>query len=78
MRTLIPNQRSLFDIPDDVVYLNCASHSPLLRKAFETGQRVFHQKFGYGRVVAVDGDKLDIQFEKAGAKKVIQSFVEAV
>ncbi len=47
-------------------------------QAFETGQRVFHQKFGYGRVVAVDGDKLDIQFEKAGAKKVIQSFVEAV
>ena len=47
-------------------------------QAFETGQRVFHQKFGYGRVVAVDGDKLDIQFEKAGSKKVIQSFVEAV
>ena len=30
------------------------------------GQRVFHQKFGYGRIVAVDGNKLDIEFEKAG------------
>ena len=47
-------------------------------QAFATGQRIFHQKFGYGRVVAVNGDKLDIQFDKAGTKKVIQSFVEAV
>jgi len=41
------------------------------------GQRVFHQKFGYGRIVAVDGNKLDIEFEKAGAKKVLDSFIEA-
>ena len=41
------------------------------------GQRVFHQKFGYGRIVAMDGNKLDIEFEKAGAKKVLDSFVEA-
>ena len=41
------------------------------------GQRVFHQKFGYGRIVAVDGNKLDIDFEKAGSKKVLDSFVEA-
>lgn len=41
---MIPNQRSLFDIPDDVVYLNCASHSPLLRKAFETGQDAVMRK----------------------------------
>ena len=33
------------------------------------GQRVFHQKFGYGRIVAVDGNKLDIEFEKAGAEE---------
>jgi DNA helicase-2/ATP-dependent DNA helicase PcrA len=42
------------------------------------GQRVFHQKFGYGRIVAVDGNKLDIEFEKAGPKKVLDSFIEAV
>jgi DNA helicase-2/ATP-dependent DNA helicase PcrA len=41
------------------------------------GQRVFHQKFGYGRVVAIDGNKLDIEFEKAGPKKVLDSFIEA-
>ncbi|MCX7360519.1 MAG: ATP-binding domain-containing protein, partial [Alphaproteobacteria bacterium] len=41
------------------------------------GQRIFHQKFGYGRIVAVDGNKLDIEFEKAGPKKVLDSFIEA-
>jgi len=43
---------------------------------FPAGARVFHQKFGYGKVLAVDGNKLDIEFEKAGRKKVIDSFVE--
>ncbi len=43
---------------------------------FETGVRVFHQKFGYGKVVAGEGDKLKIDFEKAGLKKVMESFVE--
>ena len=44
--------------------------------AFAAGTRVFHQKFGYGRVIAVDGNKLRIAFEKAGEKKVMDSFVE--
>jgi len=44
---------------------------------FAPGQRVFHQKFGYGSVRAVDGDRLDIDFEKAGSKTIIHSFVEA-
>ena len=44
----------------------------------EVGCRIFHQKFGYGRVKGVDGDKLDIAFEKAGSKRVIASFVERV
>ena len=43
-----------------------------------TGQRIFHQKFGYGRIVAIDGDKLEIAFEKAGHKKVMTSFVAPV
>ena len=42
----------------------------------DVGQRVFHQKFGYGRIVVIDGDKLEIEFEKAGPKKVMDSFVE--
>ena len=42
---------------------------------FAPGQRVHHQKFGHGRVTRIDGNKLDIQFDSAGAKKVIASFV---
>ncbi len=45
---------------------------------FSVGKRVFHQKFGYGKIVAVDHDKLEIDFEKAGRKKVVESFVTAV
>ena len=43
---------------------------------FSLGDRVFHQKFGYGQVVKIDGNKLTIAFEKAGEKKVVDSFVE--
>ncbi|MEJ0063082.1 MAG: UvrD-helicase domain-containing protein [Alphaproteobacteria bacterium] len=42
---------------------------------FEPGARVFHQKFGYGTVKRADHDKLEIAFDKAGLKKVIESFV---
>ena len=40
------------------------------------GSRVFHQKFGHGTVTGVDDDRLDIAFDKAGAKRVLDSFVE--
>ena len=46
--------------------------------AFDLGERVFHQKFGYGTIRTIDGNKLTIDFEKAGQKKVIASFVEPV
>ncbi|MBA4012134.1 MAG: DNA helicase II [Phenylobacterium sp.] len=42
---------------------------------FKRGERVFHQKFGYGQVKSVDGNKLTVGFDKAGDKKVIDSFV---
>lgn len=45
---------------------------------FAVGERVFHQKFGYGRIADVSGNKLEIKFEKAGTKRVIDSFVEPV
>jgi DNA helicase-2/ATP-dependent DNA helicase PcrA len=45
---------------------------------FSLDDRVFHQKFGYGQVVKIDGNKLTIAFEKAGEKKVVDSFVERV
>jgi DNA helicase II / ATP-dependent DNA helicase PcrA len=40
------------------------------------GDRVFHVKFGYGKITAVEGNKLSVSFDKAGDKKVIDSFVE--
>jgi len=46
--------------------------------SFTVGERVFHQKFGNGNVVAVDGNKLTIRFDKAGEKRVVDSFVERV
>ena len=42
---------------------------------FRLGERVFHQKFGMGSVEAMEADKLEIQFDKAGLKKVVASFV---
>ena len=43
---------------------------------FKIGDRVFHEKFGYGLVEEIDGAKLAIAFDKAGRKKVLDSFVE--
>ena len=44
---------------------------------FGLGERVFHMKFGYGAIIAIDGNKLTIDFEKAGQKRVLDSFVES-
>jgi DNA helicase II / ATP-dependent DNA helicase PcrA len=44
---------------------------------YEPGARVFHQKFGYGTVDAVEGDKLSVAFDKAGTKHVVSRFVTA-
>jgi len=44
--------------------------------AYKRGDRVFHIKFGYGQVMFVEGNKLTVSFDKAGEKKVIDSFVE--
>jgi len=43
---------------------------------YARGDRVFHQKFGYGHVSSVEGNKLSVDFDKAGEKKVIDTFVE--
>ena len=45
---------------------------------FSIGDRVFHQKFGNGDVVGVEGNKLTIAFDKAGEKRVVDSFIERV
>ena len=43
--------------------------------SFTTGDRVFHSKFGYGEVMEIEGDKLLIEFDKAGTKNVVAKFV---
>ncbi len=43
--------------------------------SFTMGERVFHQKFGYGAVIGIEGDKLEVAFEKAGTKKVVSRFL---
>jgi DNA helicase-2/ATP-dependent DNA helicase PcrA len=43
---------------------------------FQRHERVFHDKFGYGKVVNVSGNKLDIDFDTGGMKCVMDSFVE--
>ncbi len=45
--------------------------------SFTVGERVFHQKFGYGAILGIEGDKLEIAFEKAGTKKVVARFISA-
>ena len=60
-------------IEGELVAKSTGTHSE-----FSLDDRVFHQKFGYGNVVKVDGNKLTIAFEKAGEKKVVDSFVERV
>jgi len=45
--------------------------------AYGKGSRVFHSKFGYGTVMDAEGEKLDIEFDKAGSKKVVARFVVA-
>jgi DNA helicase-2/ATP-dependent DNA helicase PcrA len=47
------------------------------RSDLALGQRVFHGKFGYGTVAAIEGNKLEIDFEHAGRKRVLDSFVTA-
>lgn len=53
-----------------------AAASTAVSERIPVGARVFHQKFGYGRVIASDGDRLDINFETSGEKRVLSRFVE--
>ncbi len=44
--------------------------------AYAVGARVFHNKFGYGSVTAADGNKLTVQFDDAGQRKVVDDFLQ--
>ncbi|GJL93811.1 MAG: DNA helicase [Hyphococcus sp.] len=56
---------------------NSVSVSAPGKSKFKIGARVFHQKFGYGKISSVEGQKLTVDFEHSGPKKVIDTFVEA-
>jgi DNA helicase-2/ATP-dependent DNA helicase PcrA len=45
------------------------------RSDLSIGLRVFHEKFGYGTIILIEGNKLEINFEQAGRKRVMDSFV---
>ena len=45
---------------------------------FKLMERIFHQKFGYGKILEIDGDKVRIDFEKAGEKKLMLTFIEKI
>jgi DNA helicase-2/ATP-dependent DNA helicase PcrA len=49
---------------------------PTSSARYAKGDRVFHQKFGYGEVTGVEDDRLDVRFDKAGEKRLIDRFVE--
>ncbi len=50
---------------------------PSESKLFHMKQRVFHLKFGYGQILSIEGDKLEIDFDHSGVKMVMKSFVES-
>jgi len=51
------------------------SAAPKTLHSFEIGDRVFHQKFGYGEILSFDGEKVDIDFDHGGHKKIIADFI---
>jgi DNA helicase-2/ATP-dependent DNA helicase PcrA len=55
---------------------SAASFAAKPRTDIAIGARVFHEKFGYGEVVGQEGNKLEIEFEQSGRKRVIDSFVK--
>ena len=62
--------------PDLEVHADLVATSDPAAATYRRGERVFHQKFGYGEVAMIDGNKLTVDFDKAGRKKVIDSFLE--
>jgi DNA helicase II / ATP-dependent DNA helicase PcrA len=54
---------------------SAASFAQPGRKDLALGMRVFHEKFGYGEIMEIEGNKLEIEFDTAGSKRVMDSFV---
>jgi len=66
------NKRSMTGQPKDNRNLTIDATAS---SVFVIGDRVFHQKFGYGQIQEIEGDKIQIEFEKAGNKKVVSKFI---
>jgi len=64
--------------PDIEARAQLSAPSTSSGNGLKSGDRIFHQKFGYGRIMEVEGSKLTIAFDKAGVKKVVDAFVERV
>lgn len=61
---------------DEVASILQHNTTPEPEAKFKKGNRIFHQKFGYGYVLSVSGNTLEISFDKAGKKKLLADFVE--
>ena len=68
--TFTPTPQRIVEARGPAISLGNAGRGDL-----SVGQRVFHQKFGYGAIAEIEGNKLEIEFESAGRKRVLDSFV---
>ena len=68
---LMENSKKVINHYEDNKYGNNDSNFKLM-------ERIFHQKFGYGKIIEIDGDKATVDFEKAGEKKLILTFIEKI
>lgn len=71
------NQQKFANIAEKFTKNDIIAKKSFDKSASLFGKRMFHQKFGYGKVVGIDGSKLEIEFEKAGKKVVMKDFVNA-
>ncbi len=75
-----PSRSNLMGGPKPVYAKPTPHRTPIAAKVesknIKIGERVFHIKFGYGLVTVADGNKLTVDFETSGEKKVIDSFVD--
>ena len=73
-----PGRPGLLELAKEILDINAELIAPgdPPAGAYGLGERIFHQKFGYGHIVAIDGNKLAVDFDKAGRKKILDSFVE--
>ena len=68
-------QRLLSNVKKEEVDWDFNQDYQLNSNAIE-GSRVFHQKFGYGKVIFIDGDKAEVDFEKSTQRKIYLKYLQ--